>query len=152
MLMPPTDQGEAMKRTNPTIERLRHITLFSACTTEELALISARIAQHHAKAGDVLTTEGGFGHEFMVIVEGTAKVVVANREIAVLGPGDFFGEIALLDDGTRTASVIAETDLVAEVSGQREFADLLIGAPGLARKLLVGLARRLRAADLQLTA
>ena len=100
----------------------------------------------------MLTREGGFGHEFMVIVEGTAQVVVADREIAVLGPGDFFGEIALLDDGTRTASVIAETDLVAEVSGQREFADLLIGAPGLARELLVGLARRLRAADLQLTA
>jgi CRP-like cAMP-binding protein len=64
----------------------------------------------------------------IVIVDGTATVHVGDRTIAVLGPGDFFGEIALLDDGPRTATVIADTDL------------------------LVGLARRLRAADLQLSA
>ncbi len=136
-----------MTKTNPTIERLRHVTLFSACTYDELALISSRTSPHHATAGDVLTREGRIGHEFIVIVAGTAQVLVGDRQVAVLGPGDFFGEIALLDDGPRTATVVAETDLDVEVASQREFAELVAGAPSLARKLLVGLARRLRDAD-----
>jgi CRP/FNR family cyclic AMP-dependent transcriptional regulator len=139
-----------MKRRNPAIDKLRQVTLFSACTNEELALISSRTTEHHSQAGDVLASEGRIGHDFVVIVEGTAKVLVADHEIARLGPGDFFGEIALLDDGPRTATVVAETDLVAEVSSQREFAELIAGAPNLAKKLLIGLARRLRAADVQL--
>jgi len=141
-----------MKTTDPTIHRLRHITLFSACTDRELALIASRTTEHHARPGDILTREGHAGHEFLVIVDGTATVHVGDRTVAILGPGDFFGEIALLDDGPRTATVIADTDLVAEVSNHREFVDLLTEAPNLARNLLVGLARRLRAADLQLTA
>ena len=141
-----------MTRTDPTIERLRRIPLFSACTDDELALISSGTTEIHAKSGDVLAREGTTGREFVVIVEGTAKVLVADREVAVLGPGDFFGEIALLDNGPRTATVVAETDLVADVSGHQEFAALIEGAPTLARKLLVGVAQRLRAANLLLGA
>ncbi len=141
-----------MRTKDPTIEVLRHVTLFSACTDKELALISSRMTKYHARAGDVLTREGRIGHEFVVIVEGAATVVAGGRTIATLGPGDFFGEIALLDNGPRTATVVAETDLVAEVSSQREFVELVAGAPRLARNLLVGLARRIRAVDLQLTA
>jgi len=151
MLQPDQRKETAVKRANPTIDKLRHVTLFSACTNDELALIASRVTEHHSHAGEVLASEGRIGHEFVVIVEGTAKVVVADHEIARLGPGDFFGEIALLDDGPRTATVVAETDLVAEVSSQREFAELVAGAPNLAKKLLVGLARRLRTADPQLT-
>jgi CRP/FNR family cyclic AMP-dependent transcriptional regulator len=141
-----------MKTTDPMIQRLRQIALFSVCSARELALISARVTAHHARAGDILTREGHVGHEFVVIVDGTATVHAGDRTIAVLGPGDFFGEIALLDNGPRTATVIADTDLVAEVSSHREFVDLLAEAPSLARNLLIGLARRLRATDLQLTA
>lgn len=141
-----------MARTNPNIERLRSVPLFSACTDEELKVISSSTTEVHARAGDVLAREGRIGREFVVIVEGTAKVSVADREVAVLGPGDFFGEIALLDNGPRTATVIAETDLVADVSSQQEFAKLMEGAPTLARKLLVGVAGRLRAANLLLGA
>lgn len=141
-----------MKLTDPLIERLSQVTLFSACTKEELELVASNTTEHRSKAGDVLTSEGRSGHEFVVIVEGTAKVMIGDREIALLGPGDFFGEVALLDDGPRTASVVAESDLLAQVSSQREFSELIAGAPNLARKLLIGLARRLRAADMQLTA
>ena len=141
-----------MTRTNPTIERLRRIPLFSACTDGELELIASRTTEIHADAGEVLAREGRTGREFVVIVEGTAKVFVADRQVAVLGAGDFFGEVALLDNGPRTATVVADTDLVADVSSQQEFAELIEGAPTLARTLLVGLAQRLRAANLLLGA
>lgn len=140
-----------MKHRNETIERLRQITLFSACTNDELALIAARMTEHRASAGDVLATEGKIGRELFVITAGKAEVTIGGKQVAVLGPGEFFGEIALLDNGLRTATVVAQTDLVVEVSSQWEFAELITGAPALARKLLIGLARRLRAADLQLT-
>ncbi len=140
-----------MKRNNdPAIERLSNVPLFASCTRNELALISSKVNEHHARAGDVLIREGGLGREFVVIVEGIANVLIVGRPIARLGPGDF-GEIALLDMGPRTATVVAETDLVAQISSPPEFAALVAGAPNLARKLLTGLATRLRAADLQLT-
>ena len=139
-----------MRRKDPAIERMQSIPLFSACTRQELELILSRTTELRFKPGDVLTREGERGHEFLVIVEGQADVLIGGQKVATLGPGEFFGELALLDDGPRTATVVAATDLVAEVSGQREFDDLVTGAPHLAKKLLVGLARRLREADLHL--
>jgi len=139
-----------MKRRNSTIEHLRGIPLFAECSPNELALIASNVNEHHASSGDVLIREGSSGREFFVIVEGTASVLVGATPVATLGPGDFAGEVALLDHGVRTASVVAVTDLVAEVSTQREFAALLVGVPGLAQKLLVGLAQRVRRADLRL--
>jgi len=139
-----------MKRHNSTIEHLRSISLFAGCSRSELALIASNVNEHHAAAGDVLIREGGSGREFFVIVEGTASVLVGGTAVATLGPGDFAGEVALLDHGLRTASVVAVTDLVAEVSTPREFAALLAGVAGLAQKLLVGLAQRVRTADIRL--
>jgi CRP-like cAMP-binding protein len=139
-----------MTRANPAVEQLKRVALFSACTKQELELIAGATTQLRFETGQVLAREGERGHEFIVIVEGKARVDVGGREVAVLASGDFFGEIALLDDGPRTATVTAETDLVAEVIGQREFNGLIAGAPHLAKNLLVGLARRLRAADVQL--
>ena len=133
------------------VEVLRSVTLFSACTEAELRLIAANTSPHTAKAGDVLTRQGSSGREFLVIVSGKARVDVDGRQVAMLGPGDFFGEVALLDDGPRTASVIATTDLRAEVCSHHEFSGLLVGAPMLALNVLRGVARRLRAADVLLT-
>jgi CRP/FNR family cyclic AMP-dependent transcriptional regulator len=139
-----------MRRDRSGTEHLKRVALFSACTRKELELIAGATTQLRFPAGETLARQGKNGHEFMVIVEGTARVDISGQTLATLGPGDFFGEIALLDGGPRTATVVAETDLVAEVIGQREFAGLVEDSPQLAKKLLVGLARRLRAADLQL--
>lgn len=139
-----------MKKSDPLIERLQTVTLFSACSRQELELVARHATTLHAKAGHELAHMGGFGHEFVVLLEGTASVTLNGEEIAQLGPGDFFGEVSLLDGGPRTATVTATTDVVAEVSTAAEFTALLDGSPTLSRKLLVGLARRLRAADLQL--
>ena len=102
-------------------------------------------------AGKVVTSEGQPGREFVVILEGKATVSINGTEIATLGRGDFFGEIALLDGGPRTATVVADTDLVARVISYAEFSQMLEDVPTMARKLLVGVAARLRDADVRLT-
>lgn len=140
-----------MRQRNAGYAYLRDVALFSACSDKELELIASATTQTSVKAGTVMAREGQPGHEFIAIVEGRARVEIGGKVVAELGDGDFFGEVALLDGGPRTATVVAETDLVAEVIGQREFAGVLEQAPHVARPLLLGLARRLRAADLQLT-
>jgi CRP-like cAMP-binding protein len=141
-----------MKHKNPGVAALKSVALFSACTDEELELVARSTTRLHFGADTVMAREGGQGHEFIAIVEGRARVEARGQTIATLEAGDFFGEIALLDRGPRTATVVAETDVVAEVMGEREFDGVVEGAPHMARNLLVGLARRLRAADLQLVA
>jgi CRP/FNR family transcriptional regulator, cyclic AMP receptor protein len=140
-----------MRRNRAGIEHLKEVALFSACTRKELELIDSATTELRFPAGETLARQGANGHEFMVIVEGTARVEIGDgHTIATIGAGDFFGEIALLDGGPRTATVVAVTDVVAEVIGQREFSSLVEDTPHLAKKLLIGLARRLRAADVQL--
>ena len=98
-------------------------------------------------AGKEIVTEGTFGHEFFLIVEGEASVRRNGRRIAALGPGQYFGELAVLSRSVRNASVIAETPMKLVVLGQREFGALLDEVPGLGRKLLEQMAIRLREAD-----
>ncbi len=140
----------AVKHALQTKDYLKDVTFFSACTSKELELIARATTRLSFAAGDVLAREGRGGHELMVIVDGEARVSIAGRPIATLSPGECFGEIALLDRGPRTATVTADTALTVEVIGQHEFETLIDGAPHLCRGLLIGLARRLRAADVQL--
>ncbi len=100
-----------------------------------------------AEAGEVLCEEGSAGHEFFIIVSGTAAVRRKGRKAATLGPGSYFGELALLDRQPRSAAVVAETDMVLLVLEQRHFLGLLDTVPTLARKLLGAMAARLREAD-----
>jgi CRP-like cAMP-binding protein len=133
-----------MTRTNPTLERLGGLPLFAGCNERELAAVASRTTTVHARRGDVLMREGALGHEMLVIVEGTAGVFRRDRLLATLGPGDVCGELALIDDGPRSATVIATSELTAEVSSRHEFAELLAVVPRLARPLLRQLAMRLR--------
>lgn len=94
-------------------------------------------------AGRTVLKQGDLGQEFALIVEGEAEVVKDGISVAVLGPGSYFGEVALLDSINRTASVVATTDLVLEVLDRRGFNTLLDDFPRLSRSILKGLARRL---------
>jgi CRP/FNR family transcriptional regulator, cyclic AMP receptor protein len=134
-----------MKRKSPLHEHLTRIPLFAACTNDELRLVSEKASTLTFPAGTVLAEEGSVGAEFMVLVEGTVEVSTGGTVLSQLGPGDFFGEIALLDGGPRTATVTAKTEVVAEVIDERDFRVLLYDVPSLSRKLLVGVAKRLRA-------
>lgn len=126
----------------PIDERLAEVPLFAACSKKEIAQISRLMTTVPVGAGHVLTEQGHLGHEFVVILEGEASVTRDGHEVRRLGPGDHFGEIALLDDDhLRTATVVAETDMEIEVLDRREFTRLVEEHPSICRRLLVGLAR-----------
>jgi CRP-like cAMP-binding protein len=138
---------DALRRRDPKVDRLRHVAPFAACSDRELAWVARHTAEHRMEAGEVLVREGEVGREVFVIVEGFATVHVGGQLVARLGPGEFVGELALLDRRCRTATVVAETPVVVTVSGIGEFAELLTHAPHVTRKLLSAMAGRLRAAD-----
>ena len=126
---------------------LAEVPLFSACSRKELQLIAKRTERVHVHAGKVLVREGAAGAEFFVILTGTAEVAHHGRRVATLGPGSFFGDLALLDRAPRNATVTAKTEMDLAVLGQREFAAMIDEVPGFAHKLLSGLAHRLREYD-----
>jgi CRP/FNR family cyclic AMP-dependent transcriptional regulator len=137
-----------MARRDQFIDHLSQVPLFSALSRRELALVAKRAEDVVVPAGKVLVSEGDTGNQFFVIMSGTAKLTRRGRKIATLGPGDSFGELALLDKHPRNATAIAETPMELVVIGQREFAGLIDDVPGFARKLLAAMAARLRAADM----
>jgi CRP-like cAMP-binding protein len=87
--------------------QLRDVPFFSGLSKRELATVAQQIDEVEVDAGAVLATEGDLGHEFFVIMDGTAEVLRGDAPIAELGPGEFFGEMALLDEDRRTATVKA---------------------------------------------
>jgi CRP/FNR family transcriptional regulator, cyclic AMP receptor protein len=136
-----------MHRLDTKARHLAEVPLFSACSKKDLALLARRGEDVMVDAGKVLVTEGSTGSEFFVIISGKARVTRHRRKVAALGPGDFFGDLALLDRAPRNASVTADTPMELLVLGQREFAAIIEDVPGFSKKLLAGMARRLREAD-----
>ena len=136
-----------MARRDQFIDHLSQVPLFSALSRRELALVAKRAEDVVVPAGKVLVSEGETGNQFFVIMSGSAKLTRRGRKIATLGPGDAFGELALLEKAPRNSTIVAETDMELVVLGQREFAGLIDEVPGFARKLLAGMAHRLRDAD-----
>lgn len=136
-----------MSRRDAFLDHLAQVPLFSALSRKELALVARRVEDVKVDQGRVLVSEGSTGSEFFVIIDGKATVSKKGRKVATLGAGDAFGELALLDKAPRNATVTAETPLEVVVLGQREFGGLIDEVPGFARKLLAGMARRLREAD-----
>src|SRR5215213_4992967 len=90
---------------------LRHIPLFAGLDDNTLTLIATFAKEFSVPAGEVIIKEGDFAGEFMVIEEGKADVLRGGEKIGTLGPGNFFGEIALLEKTRRTASVVARTPM-----------------------------------------
>lgn len=136
-----------MPRQDDFLRHLAEVPLFSALSKKELGLVARRAEDVKVEPGRVLVTEGSTGSEFFVILDGQAKVSRHGRKVATLGPGAAFGELALLDRAPRNATVTAETPMELVVLGQREFGGIIDEVPGFARKLLAGMARRLREAD-----
>ncbi len=129
------------------LDMLAAVPLFSSCGQAELRQIARLGTPVPVPAGRVLTVEGTPGREFFLILEGAAECTIGGRHAAQFGPGDFFGEMALLDGGPRTATVTALTDMEVLVLDAREFSSLLAASPSITTKVLGTLARRLRAAD-----
>lgn len=129
------------------MELLRGIPLFSGCTPHELARLAQLFDEGRRAAGTVLIHEGRPGSEFFVIVEGRAEATLRGQHLATLTPGDFFGEMSLLEVAPRAATVVAETDLSLLVLEPRGFASLLAIAPTVGMKMMRSMSQRLRAIE-----
>ena len=131
---------------DPRVDRLRKVPLFDACNEKQLEFIASRVDEVDVAAGKVLTQQGRSGGEFFVILAGDAEVKRGNATVATVGPGDYFGEIALLDNGPRTATVVAKSAMRCLVLSPRQFQDVLYQDPAIAVTMLHAVVRRLRAA------
>jgi len=128
-------------------DQLAKVPFFASLSKKDLQRVAKASDETPIAAGQTLVEQGRTGHEFFLILEGTAVVRRNNRKTADLGPGQYFGELAILDRGPRSASVVANTDMRVLVLGQREFVGLVDSIPGMAYKILTVMALRLREAD-----
>src|SRR5919202_1884353 len=132
------------------IELLERIPLFEGLPHRELERIAQSFKERRFGAGDTVAAEGTGGVGFFVIGEGTANVDVHGEPRGQLGPGDYFGEIALIDENARrTATITAETDLTCYGLTSWEFRPLVESNAGIAWKLLQVMAKRLREVEQQ---
>jgi CRP/FNR family cyclic AMP-dependent transcriptional regulator len=136
-----------LRRRSEKVDVLKKVPLFSGLSRRHLDLIARQVDQVKIDAGRVLARQGGLGLEFLLILDGSARVERDGKVIARLRAGDFFGEMSLIDGKPRSATVIAESPMVLLVVHTRSFSNLLNTIPGLQKKILVTLCERLRAAD-----
>jgi CRP/FNR family transcriptional regulator, cyclic AMP receptor protein len=128
-------------------ERLAEIPLFAGLGKKDLRRISGLATRLEEPAGKVLTKEGQQGYEFIIVLEGEVEVRQGGQVIAKRGAGDYFGEIALLDNRPRTATVVATTPVVIEVIERREFLGLVAEVPEIGQAIMATMAQRLSELD-----
>jgi CRP-like cAMP-binding protein len=126
-------------------DTLKKVPLFADLDNKHLERIAKGMSERRFKSGDTLTEQGSSGVGFFVIEEGTADVTVDGEARRTIGPGDYFGEIALLSDATRTrtATITATTDMLAYGMTAWEFKPMVEENPDLAWKLLTTMSARL---------
>jgi CRP-like cAMP-binding protein len=130
-------------RKNRKIELIRSVPLFSGCSKKELERISMIADEIDFKSGKTLIKEGSSGREFFVLADGTAEVSRKGRQIDTAGPGEFFGEMALLTDQPRNATVTTTSDVDALVITAASFRNLVESNPLIALKVMRAVADRL---------
>jgi CRP/FNR family transcriptional regulator, cyclic AMP receptor protein len=128
-------------------EQLAAVPLFEGLSKKQLRRMSSLMTRLELPAGKVLTREGQEGYEFFIVLEGEVEVRQGNRVVVTRGPGEYVGEIALLDKRPRTATVVAATPVSVEVLSRREFMSLLAAAPELSEQILATVAQRLADLD-----
>jgi CRP/FNR family cyclic AMP-dependent transcriptional regulator len=131
----------------PSVELLQRIPLFADLKPKELERLSTSFKERTFRAGDTIATEGEGGAGFFVIESGEAAVTVHGDERGRLGAGDYFGDIALIDQGSRSATIQAESDLHCYGLTFWDFRPLVETDARIAWPLLQAMAKRLRAAE-----
>ena len=124
------------------VQSLARAPLFSELSKDELAQLAKATEDLDVPAGRVLCREGELAQEFFVIIEGEAEVTKGGEHLRTLKDGEFFGEIALIVDIPRTATVTAKTELRFFVLSRQSFVSMLDSMPGVERKILMALAKR----------
>jgi CRP/FNR family transcriptional regulator, cyclic AMP receptor protein len=138
--------------TKELVSSLSQVPLFADCSSRDMQTIARVVREIPHAAGTVIAREGEPGVGLFVILSGNADVSIGGRKKATLGPGDFFGEIALLDGGPRTATVTAKTDVQLIGLTEWVFRGLMVEHPSIALKTLQQMAGRLRSATKAATA
>lgn len=136
-----------MASTKSNVDTLRNISLFSECSAKELALVVKNSTERVLKAGTIIMDQGQTGREAYVILEGSATIKRNGKKIGTAKTGAVIGELSLLDNGPRTASVIADTDVTLLVISERALKGAIDNIPAISRKLLKALATRVRELD-----
>jgi CRP/FNR family cyclic AMP-dependent transcriptional regulator len=128
---------------NAKVDLLKKTPLFSDCSKAELGALALTADELDLREGTVLTKEGRAAREFFVLIEGTVSVTQKGKQVAALGPGDWLGEVALLTDVPRTATVTATSPLRVLVLTDRAFRQAVKGMPTIALKVLDKVGERL---------
>jgi CRP/FNR family transcriptional regulator, cyclic AMP receptor protein len=108
-----------------SLEAVQHVPLFVDWNTHEVQEIARLFKEHRFSRGETIVKEGSVGDSFFLIDAGEAGVFIGGKGRTTLKPGDYFGEIALIDEGTRMASIIASTELVCHELTSRDFRSLV---------------------------
>jgi CRP-like cAMP-binding protein len=131
-------------RSRPELDGLASVPLFRDLSRRELSKVAAVAKDMTFAEGSTITGEGDSDARFYLILDGEARVTVRGKEIARLGAGDHFGEMALLDGEPRSATVVAETDLRTVTLARWNFKGVVAEHPSIAAKLMAELSRRIR--------
>jgi CRP/FNR family transcriptional regulator len=126
------------------VETLRKVPLFASLDDKELESIASSMRERRFKAGDTVTQEGAGGVGFFVVEEGQADVTVGGEAKGSVGPGDYFGEIALINESPRTATLTAHTDMLCYGMTPWDFRPLVESNSTIAWKLLTAMAEKMR--------
>jgi CRP/FNR family cyclic AMP-dependent transcriptional regulator len=129
------------------VDAIRRVPLFAELSEPELEQVARLFKQRSFAAGETVAKEGSGGAAFYLIESGTAAVSVAGKERPDLGPGDYFGEIALIDEGARSATITASDELVCYGLTYWDFRPLVMENAAICWKLLQFMVGRLRAAE-----
>ncbi|TMD68656.1 MAG: cyclic nucleotide-binding domain-containing protein [Chloroflexi bacterium] len=130
---------------DPKVDRLARVPLFKDLSKRDLEFLASRVDEVDLKPGQTVIREGQPTESFFILVNGNVNVTRAGKPAARLGPGDFFGEIGMLDKGPATATVVAEGPVDAMVLSHAQFRDAIKGNDGLAMQVIAAMAQRLRA-------
>lgn len=130
---------------------LSKVPLFSNCTPVEIAAIAAVAQEHSFETGQIIVTQGTPGQAFYMILTGRVEIFRDENSLGAFGPGDFFGEMSLLDQAPRSATIRALEPTTCLMLSSWDFKSVLERHPGIAIKLLEVLSRRLRVADERLS-
>lgn len=143
-LAPPRPEQRPRRTRRETVVALSGVPLFSDMSRRHLQRIAKEADELRFAAGETIVQEGMLGETLFVVLEGTAKVVRGGRKVGEIVPGDFFGELAAIDGGPRTASVVAETPMRVLRLFRRTLTALWSDEPQVVLKVLDGVVRRVR--------
>jgi CRP-like cAMP-binding protein len=130
---------------DPKVDRLARVPLFAGLPKRDLEFLASRIDELQLKPGQTVIKEGQATESFFIIKTGNVEVTRAGKPMARLGPGEFFGEIGMLDRGPASATVVTDGVVEAMVLSHAQFRDAIKGNDSLAMQVIAAMAERLRA-------